>query len=195
MRTAALAALAWLLAAPPGASAVAAEAVSAQPAQSAPAAHIARALPQARLAGQGGYSWFGLKIYHAQLWVGEQGYRGGAPEAAPFVLDLRYQRALDGARIAAASVEQMRKIGAGSAAQRQAWLQTMERIFPDVQEGTHISGAYLPGAGARFYLDGKALAEVPDAAFARAFFAIWLDPASSAGELREALLLDAAPRR
>jgi hypothetical protein len=183
-RAAAAAAALALLAALPGA----------QAAQSTPAAHIARELPRARLAGQGGYSWFGLNIYQAQLWVGEQGYRGGAPEAAPFVLDLRYQRALDGGKIAEASAEQMRKIGAGGEAQRQAWLRTMQGIFPDVKEGAHISGAYLPGAGARFYLDGKLLAEVPDAAFARAFFAIWLDPASSAGKLREALLLDAAPR-
>lgn len=167
---------------------------AARPAEPEPAAHIAMALQRARLAGQGGYTWFGLKIYQARLWVGPQGYRAAAPEAAPFVLELRYERALDGRKIAEASAEQMRKIGAGSESQRQAWLQTMLRIFPDVQEGDRLSGTYLPAAGARFHLDGKLLAEVPDAAFARAFFGIWLDPASSAGKLRQALLQEAAPQ-
>jgi len=109
---------------------------------------IAQLLPDARLAGQGEFTWFTLKIYSAQLWVGARGYRGDAPDAAPFVLDLRYARALNGRKIADASAEQMQKIGAGSEAQRDAWRQTMRGIFPDVKEGQHISGAYLPGVGA-----------------------------------------------
>lgn len=159
-----------------------------------PSNYIGQEIPQARLAGEGTYTWFGLTIYHAQLWVGQQGYRGDAPEAAPFVLDLRYARALDGKKIAEASYDQMKKIGVGGEGQRQAWLATMSQIFPDVKEGQHIGGVQVAGGGARFYLDGKLLADVPDAAFARAFFAIWLAPASSAKSLRSALLLDAAPR-
>ncbi len=155
-------------------------------------AHIEEHVAQARLAGKGTFTWFTLKIYDAELWVGEQGYRAGAN--APFALDLRYARKLDGVKIAEASAEQMEKIGAGTEAQRAAWLARMKEIFPDVKEGTRISGVFLPGAGARFYLDGKALASVPDPEFARAFFGIWLDPATSARPLRAALLKDAAPK-
>lgn len=157
-------------------------------------AHIDQHLAQARVAGKGSFTWFGLSIYEAELWVGEQGYRADSPAAAPFVLDLRYARKLDGAKIAEASAEQMEKTGAGTPAQRAQWLAKMKTIFPDVKEGTHISGVFLPGAGARFYLDGKALASVPDPDFARAFFGIWLDPATTARPLRTALLKDAAPR-
>ncbi|MGZ3253729.1 MAG: hypothetical protein ACXU7D_05420, partial [Burkholderiaceae bacterium] len=35
--------------------------------------HIQHEIPQAQLWGQGAYTWFGLKIYDAQLWVGEEG--------------------------------------------------------------------------------------------------------------------------
>lgn len=147
-------------------------------------------LPQARLAGKGPFSWFGLRIYDAELWVGEQGYRDGAP----FVLELRYARRLSGAKIAQASFEEMEKLHAGSADQRAAWLVRMKVIFPDVKEGTRLAGVCLPGAGVRFYLDGKALASVSDPDFARAFFGIWLDPASSVPKLRIALLLNAAAR-
>ena len=159
------------------------------PARAAPG-HIEEHLAQARLAGKGTFTWFGLSIYDAELWVGEKGYRLDAP----FVLDLRYARKLDGIKIAEASAEQMEKTGAGTPAQRAQWLAKMKTIFPDVKEGTHISGVFLPGAGARFYLDGKALATVPDPEFARAFFGIWLDPATTARSLRTALLKDAVPR-
>ncbi|HEY0060542.1 MAG TPA: chalcone isomerase family protein [Telluria sp.] len=153
-------------------------------------AHIQENVKQARVAGKGAFTWFGLRIYDAELWVGDKGYQSDAP----FVLDLAYARKLDGVKIAQASVDEMEKLGVGTSAQRSAWLARMKEIFPDVREGTHISGVFLPGAGARFYLDGKPLATVPDAEFARAFFAIWLDPKTSAKSLRTALLKDAAPR-
>lgn len=154
-------------------------------------AYVAQELNTPRLSGQGGYTWFGLKIYSAELWVGPQGYAG---DAAPFVLELRYARSLDGRKIAEASAEQMAHIQAGSDAQRAAWLERMKAIFPDVQDGTRLGGVLLPGQGVRFYRDGKPLATVPDPAFARAFFGIWLDPATSAPKLRTALLRDAAAK-
>lgn len=168
----------------------------------APAAHAAEPTPihmqsevrQARLAGQGSFRWFGLKIYDAQFWVGDKGYRASAPSAAGFALDLRYARRLQGVKIADAAQEEMLKLNLGSAAQRAAWQTKMTNIFPDVQEGTHLTGVYLPNQGARFYLDGKLLGEIMDAEFGQAFFAIWLDARTTAPALRSALLADAAPR-
>ncbi len=158
-------------------------------AQAAPA-HIETHLTEPRVAGQGPFTWFGLRIYDAELWVGPKGYQPNEP----FVLELRYARKLDGVKIAEASAEQMAKVGAGSANQRAAWLARMKEIFPNVKDGSRISGVFLPASGARFYLDGKLLASVPDPQFARAFFAIWLDPKTTAPGLRAALLKDAAPR-
>lgn len=155
--------------------------------------YVAQALPGARLAGQGEYRWLLLAIYSAQLWVGPAGYLPQTPDAAPFVLELRYARDLDGRRIAQASAEQMAHVGAGSEAQRKAWLEWMRRVFPDVRAGDTLAGRYTPGQGARFYLNGKVLAELPDPGFAQAFFAIWLSPDTSAAGLRAALLRDAAP--
>jgi len=149
--------------------------------------HIARDVPNARLAGTGTFTYFMMNIYSAELWVGPQGYG----LTTPFALDLRYARKLDGKKIAEASAEQMEKIGAGSAAERQAWLQKMTAIFPDVHAGSHITGVFVPGEGARFYLDGKPTGSVNDAGFARAFFGIWLDPNTAAPALRKALLKEA----
>jgi hypothetical protein len=157
--------------------------------QAAPA-HLTRELGDPRLAGQGVFTWFGLTIYSAELWVGQQGYG----PAAPYALELRYARSLSGVKIAEASVEQMAHIGAGSEAQRGAWLRQMKSIFPDVKDGSRLTGVFLPGQGARFYRDGQELALVADPAFAQAFFGIWLDPATSAPKLRASLLRDPGPK-
>ena len=142
----------------------------------------------ARLAGQGSYRWFGFKIYDAQLWVGDQGYRQDDPESTRFALSLTYARDLYGRQIARTSIDEIRKLGFGSGEQHEAWLNRMESLFPDVHAGTRISGIHVPGHGARFYLNGKPLGEITDSEFARAFFAIWLDPRTSAPSLRNSLL-------
>lgn len=150
--------------------------------------HIGRELGDASLSGQGSFRWFGLKIYDARLWVEKAGFQPDRPMTAKLVLDLGYARDLYGRRIAQSSIDEIRQLGIGNAVQHQMWLEKMTALFPDVHEGTHISGVNLPGQGARFYLDGKLLGEIDDPEFARAFFSIWLDERTSAAQLREQLL-------
>ena len=134
--------------------------------------------------GEGTMRWFGLKIYEARLWTA-----GGAPDfARPLRLELRYARALRGAAIAERSDEEIARLGFGTPAQRAAWLAAMQRLFPDVAAGDTLAGEHVPGFGARFLRNGAPLGEVADPAFSRAFFSIWLDPRTSAPELRAALL-------
>lgn len=154
-------------------------------------APIRNEIGDARLAGQGSYRWFGFKIYDAQLWVGDQGYRPDDPESARFALSITYARDLYGKHIALTSIDEIRKLGFGTVAQHEVWLKQMAALFPDVHAGTRISGIYIPGHGARFYLDGNMLGEIADSEFARAFFAIWLDPRTSASSLRSSLLSSA----
>ena len=151
---------------------------------------IAPDLPGARVSGQGKFTWFGMKIYDASLWVGEAGY---APNA-PFALELRYARALSGVRIADASADQIEKAGVGTKAQRALWLEKMRAIFPDVKEGSRITGVFLPGGAVRFHLDGAVLGTISEPGFAQAFAGIWLSPRTTAPQLREALLREAGPR-
>ncbi len=154
-------------------------------------AHVEVELAQARLAGQGTFTFFGLEIYSAQLWVGPEGLHGELPGGQMFALELQYARSLSGARIAQASIDQMVRIGAGTATQHKAWLQQMQALFPDVKPGTRLCGAYLPLRGARFYLNGNLHGAIMDADFARAFFSIWLHPNSTAKSLRSKLLSEA----
>lgn len=130
--------------------------------------------------GSGEFRRFGFLVYEATLWAGDD------PQRPPLVLRLDYQRNIAGSAIAEASVDEMRRTVANEARLR-AWGERMAQFFPDVKPGDHIVGHYH-AAGALFMQDARELGRIDDPDFARAFFGIWLDPRTSAPELRAALL-------
>ena len=137
-------------------------------------------IPGLRRWGRGEFRRFGFLVYEASLWAGDD------PTRPPLALRLDYKRRIAGSAIAEASVKEMRRFGSEETVLA-AWHERMARIFPDVQDGDHILGVYTPD-GARFSHNGRDLGGVDDARFARDFFGIWLDPRTSAPELRAALL-------
>jgi hypothetical protein len=149
---------------------------------------VQQELINAQLSGQGSYRWYGIKIYEALLWRETVTDNRIALTDSKFILELVYARDLRGKRIAEASLDEIRKLNRGTPVQQSVWLQLMQDTFPDVHEGTRLSGVYLPGQGVRFYLDGRLLKEIADVEFARAFFSIWLDEHTSAQSLRKQLL-------
>lgn len=173
-----------------GSPAVTARSASASPL--APPAAVARHLADARLAGEGLLRWFGLRVYEARLWTAAPAQDPQALLATGFALELRYARALDGGAIAAASHDEIARLGLGSPAQRAAWLEAMRGLFPDVSAGDRLTGVNLPGRGVAFYRDDRPLGRIDDPAFGPAFFSIWLHPDTAAPSLRQALLGRAA---
>lgn len=143
-------------------------------------------LPGAKLVGQGDFTWFGWSVYQARLW---------SPAATfgwdqPFALELIYRRELSRDTLVQASLDEMRRLGDASLDETRlaAWDGEMRKAFVDVRAGQRITGLYLPGKGASFYLDGQLRHVVADVDFARAFFAIWLDTRTRSPELRRELL-------
>lgn len=132
--------------------------------------------------GSGEFRRFGLLIYEATLWSS-----AADPLTPPFALWLTYRRNISSRQLVEASVSEMRKLKVASEAQLAEWGAALARIFPDVQPGDRIVGIHEP-SGARFLHNGKPAGVVNDAAFASAFFGIWLHPDTSAPELRAALL-------
>ncbi|ANY87037.1 MULTISPECIES: chalcone isomerase family protein [Pseudomonas] len=144
------------------------------------------AVPTAQRLGEGEFTWFGLRLYSARLWtVGPvQNW------SQPFALELTYYRSLSRDTLVQASLQEMRRLSGASVTAQQidSWTAIMEAAFVDVRPGTRITGLYLPGEGCRFYVDGRLSRKVADPAFARAFFAIWLDPRARDPQLRQRLL-------
>lgn len=149
--------------------------------------HVRRHIDDAFPFGDGRLTWFGLHVYDAQLYV-PRAFDVANPSAQPFALELTYARRLDGRAIAERSHDEITRLKFGSEAQQARWLAEMMAIFPDVGPGQRLAGIYRPGGGTRFYLDGRFLGEIADPEFGRAFFAIWLDPRTSAPQLRASLL-------
>ncbi len=131
--------------------------------------------------GSGEFRRYGFLVYEATLWAGDN------PQNPPLALRLDYRRTIAGKAIAEASVKEMRRF-VSDEGRLQRWGEQMQRIFPDVRPGDHILGVHRPD-GAHFYQENRLIGSIDSAGFAEAFFAIWLDPRTSAPELRTALLL------
>jgi hypothetical protein len=141
-------------------------------------------MPEVRLRGGGEHTFLGLSIYDGYYWAPG----GGWSPDQPFALELVYHRSLNGAMIAERSAEEMTRLGYGTPHQRERWAQQMRRIFPDVDAGDCLIGVNLPREGVRFFRNGAPIGNIDDREFARAFFAIWLDPRTSEPSLRKKLL-------
>nr|WP_314531052.1 chalcone isomerase family protein [uncultured Pseudomonas sp.] len=143
-------------------------------------------LPGARIIGAGEFRWFGFDVYNARLWSAAR----PLVSDQPFALELIYQRSISRDDLVQASVDEIKRLSGESvsAGQLAQWQGQMQQAFVDVQAGTRITGLYLPGQGARFYVGQRLQHEVNDPEFARAFFAIWLDPRTRNPQLREQLM-------
>lgn len=141
-------------------------------------------LPDLRLLGSGEMRWFGFKLYDAALWASGGSYS----PAGGFALSLRYARNFDGARLAKASIDEIRRLGERDDARLAHWKDLLLRVFPDVKEGDVITGVKLPDGTARFFHQGRTLPAIEDRALSDAFFAIWLDRRTREPALRARLL-------
>lgn len=153
---------------------------------------VAASLEIPRLSGRGLLRWFGLRVYEATLWVPATGFDPSRPLKSAFVLDLRYERALDGAAIAETSAKEMARLGMGTPARRDEWRDALRRILPDVRAGDRLTGVHQPGRPVRFFRNDTPIGTVEDPEFGAAFFSIWLDAQTAAPELRSALLAGGA---
>lgn len=149
------------------------------------------ALPDAHLQGSGEMRMFGFSIYNARFWSPRQPL--GAD--TPFALELTYSRAISRDDLVEASLKEIRRLTPGPLSPELAarWEREMQQAFVDVRPADRITGVYMPGEGVRFYVGDTLQHVVKDDAFAKAFFAIWLDPRTRNPQLRAQLLGEAKP--
>jgi hypothetical protein len=140
-----------------------------------------------QLKGTGVLKFFGFKAYDASLWLtGAKGAQFGFNRT--FALEIVYNTYIKASDINNTSLIEMTRISGASQDQVKSWSAFMAGMFVDVKSDDRLIGVHLPGAGARFFLNGKPLGETTDTQFSEAFFRIWLDAKARKPELRAALL-------
>jgi hypothetical protein len=147
-------------------------------------------IPAAHLIGHGSFTRMGFHLYDAELFSGADRVSANWGTHA-LVLDLRYARSFKSETLVQRSLIEMTKLKVATDAERQRWGDELAHILPDVSAGQHLTGVFRPGDGTRFFSDGKLIGQIAGDAFGRAFFAIWLDPRTSAPDLRAELISDA----
>jgi hypothetical protein len=143
-------------------------------------------LETATLQGQGRLTFWGFDVYDARYYVADPKGQNG------FALEIQYIRSFKGNDLAKRTIHEMSRQGV-SEKQRALWLQSLEKIFPDIASGDTLIGLHLPDKGTMFLHNGKVIGDVPGDAFAKAFFGIWLDERTSAPKLRTALIATRCP--
>jgi hypothetical protein len=152
-----------------------------------PPKQVTQALDNAKLMGHGTLRWFGLRVYDGQLWSNSEPESFNYKRDAAW-LELKYARDFTGTDIAQRSIEEMENVGAGTEAQRKQWLARLSEIFPDVKKGHTLSALHTPGKSLQLFRNGLPLTRVDDPELAEAFMGIWLDPKTSAPEMRRELI-------
>lgn len=123
-------------------------------------------------------------IYDAEL-IAEA---GNFEMDKPFALKLTYLRKFKGKDIASRSVDEMRSLGVEDEIKLAKWFEQMHSLFPDVKDGSTITGVVDNQKSSHFYYNSQKLGHIEDPEFSEWFFAIWLHEKSSEPKMRKQLL-------
>jgi hypothetical protein len=149
--------------------------------------YVQQHLTAPRMVGKGNYSVFGFDIYQATLWGSDTGVNPDQWPTQRLALELRYARSFEGRDIAKRSIDEIQALSPLPVLKTQAWLKTLEDLFPNVQKDQTLTGIYIPSGGSHFFFNEKSIGSIQDAELSERFFAIWLSPGTSAKKLRAAL--------
>lgn len=147
---------------------------------------IEKYIPDAKKIGEGRLSVFLTDVYDAELFASNK--NSIAQNKPPYALTLSYLRPLKSETIAKRSAKEMRNIGLNDELKIAAWHEKMRKIFPDVKDGTSITGIYTADKQTVFYQSGNEIGRITDPEFGKYFFGIWLNEKTSAPNLRSKLL-------
>ncbi|MGI4860118.1 MAG: chalcone isomerase family protein [Janthinobacterium lividum] len=144
----------------------------------------------ARLSGAATMHRYGRPVYAVKLFIDPGTFSPEDLTRESFALDFDYVKPCAGAGIADDIRSQMTDMGIASPAQIRAWHERLRALLPDLGITDHLTAVFQPERGTLFYRNGEPVGAIPGHAFARAYFAIWLNPASTVPGLRAQLLQD-----
>lgn len=141
-------------------------------------------VPNISPVGSGRYSVFLWDVYDATLYASNGKWHADKP----FALSLTYLRDIKGKQIAKASIDRIQRQGVTNQQQLQSWSKQMTDLFPDVTEGSSITGYVNENRESVFFFGEQEIGRIRDPKFSKYFFNIWLGMDTEAPELRDQLL-------
>ncbi|MDR9828134.1 chalcone isomerase family protein [Vibrio sp. FNV 38] len=143
--------------------------------------------------GSAELDWLFFDVYRSDLLTPDGEYHLSHDVTPhPLALLITYERDISSAQLLEATDEQWRKLGF-SAEDRKGWLEHLQRIFPDVQDGdelVYVSDGKLGEFRFKrvYQQEWVALGYIKQEAFSDAFLSIWLSPNSQYPQLRRQLI-------
>lgn len=153
-----------------------------------PLAFVPEQVAAARLSGAATMHRYGRPVYAVKLFIDPGTFSPEDLARESFALDFEYVAPCTGTGIADDVAAQMADMGIARPTQIREWHARLRAFLPDLRVADHLSAVFQPGHGTRFYRDGEQVGAIPGDVFARAYFGIWLDPASTVPGLRAQLL-------
>ncbi len=143
-----------------------------------------------RLAGAGLFRWkWFVKVYASAHYLPPGSTRPGPEADQPRRLEFSYLVAIDGRDFGKAADDILaRGFPAEVLAPLRERLGRLHAAYVDVKPGDRYALTYLPGVGTELSHNGRRLALVEGADFARVYYAIWLGDAPIDTGLRDRLL-------
>ena len=139
-----------------------------------------------KLVGTGPLTYLGFKVYDAHFYSTDELGKSG------FALRLNYARKVTNEDLVKATVKQMVRLGA-SDNEITKWQSELEKIYPNVDQGHHITAIYQPSGSTTFIHNGKLAGKINDQQFSKIFFSIWFDQKTNSPDLRTKLLGELCP--
>jgi len=143
-----------------------------------------RYVDDAKVVGKSRFRVLLWNVFDAELYA----QAGKFDAEQPFALALSYLREISSGEIVAKSIEEMKNQADYSSEELTAWRKQLDKIIPDVNSSSTITGIRNSQGQSIFYLNGERIGEVADERFTRAFFNIWLGEKTSETKLRRELL-------
>lgn len=143
-----------------------------------------------QLRGAALYRWkWVVKVYAAAFYLPPGAGRFDPAEDLPRRLEFSYLVGISGPDFGAAADKLLAQgLSAEALAPLRERLDRLSAAYVDVKPGDRYALSYLPGAGTELTLNGRRLALIEGADFARVYFSIWLGARPLDEPLRDRLL-------
>ena len=145
---------------------------------------IKKYIPTFYKVGEGNFNFLLWPAYKATLYAPNGKYISEKPTA----LRLEYLRDIDGSDITEKTISEIKKQGFNNEQKISRWQSELDKIFPDVEKGTVLTGILTDKGSTIFYNGEEKIGEIKDKEFGKRFFDIWLSEKTSEPGLRKDLL-------